>query len=723
MEHSYNIHKDRIIGEIVNLLRMSLVDENHIIRIRDALLRNNFDKALEFTEHYLLGGDYKRKVVQFIQQLHGDMNRMFSLGSTGLIPRSTMRSRSRDATPSILKGATPIMRHHEPRFQGHALSVPQIPHYVPPIISDPVSPQVRPHIVSPSMVSPHRPLVSPSDKFHGRVPHRLPPHRTHGHSVVVSDIQRFVNAQKIGYQMHPNYAVAYGELTSDKCQKLSHWIWYVFPQLAGLIPNPSPINQYFSIRDIDEAIAYLKDDYLRDNYIKICTVVLNCFQKGNTLNDIFGPDDKKVISSATLFLRAATRANDNDVYQAIIELFMAMGLDKTDMKTNDLLDKHVVSPQIYPAGRQGIRPFVPSHTPDVPGMFPGPPPGVAGMFPSHTPGVPGMFPGSSPGVPGMFPGPPPGVPGHGAHPVFAFMQNFGNTCFASSAIVMLKQIPGLVFTERTVTTVYGTEYALITRQMINDLFIVASRGGNPYVIGRQDDARGFIMHIIDFVPQDNRGSIELQHEELFAITHGVDMHQIMRADGTEYIEHQRSINPIFVPIDRGNLRRPVQELIDRMINFRPSNARRFETDGLYYMRGDDRININPQIEYHTSTADRFHTPKYFMCALNIFGHGGGDVVGNKYNATPDGILNNIRMNGRDYEPISIICHIGNQLGSGHYVNYVRGAEREWLRHDDGPRTITVTHGINFRDTPYVILYNRLQDGAGRKKYKKYMLKK
>ena len=61
------------------------------------------------------------------------------------------------------------------------------------------------------------------------------------------DLDRFLNAQEGSYE------TALDELQSG--HKRSHWIWFIFPQIAGL--GRSPTAQHYAIRSLDEAQAYL----------------------------------------------------------------------------------------------------------------------------------------------------------------------------------------------------------------------------------------------------------------------------------------------------------------------------------------------------------------------------------------------------------------------------------------------------------------------------------
>jgi uncharacterized protein (DUF1810 family) len=104
------------------------------------------------------------------------------------------------------------------------------------------------------------------------------------------DLKRFVNAQA------PVYPRVLSELRQG--QKQSHWMWFIFPQLAGL--GHSPMAQRFAIRSRGEALAYLGHPVLGPR-LRECTALVNAVE-GRTIGEVFGsPDDLKFCSSMTLF--------------------------------------------------------------------------------------------------------------------------------------------------------------------------------------------------------------------------------------------------------------------------------------------------------------------------------------------------------------------------------------------------------------------------------------
>jgi uncharacterized protein (DUF1810 family) len=104
------------------------------------------------------------------------------------------------------------------------------------------------------------------------------------------DLSRFVRAQD------ENYADALAEVAAGR--KRSHWMWYVFPQFAGL--GTSETSQYFAIKTLAEARAYLDHPILGPRLTEIAEAAAAL--SGRSARDIFGsPDDVKLRSSATLF--------------------------------------------------------------------------------------------------------------------------------------------------------------------------------------------------------------------------------------------------------------------------------------------------------------------------------------------------------------------------------------------------------------------------------------
>lgn len=123
------------------------------------------------------------------------------------------------------------------------------------------------------------------------------------------DLQRFIDAQ----------ARVYDDVLRELMQgrKRSHWMWFVFPQIAGL--GSSPTAQAYAIGSLAEAKAYL-DHPLLGQRLRDCTRLVNATPH-TTAHDIFGsPDDLKFRSSMTLFSEAADNAGP---FQEALQRFYA----------------------------------------------------------------------------------------------------------------------------------------------------------------------------------------------------------------------------------------------------------------------------------------------------------------------------------------------------------------------------------------------------------------
>jgi uncharacterized protein (DUF1810 family) len=108
------------------------------------------------------------------------------------------------------------------------------------------------------------------------------------------DLERFVSAQKAVYPR------VLRELRAG--DKESHWMWFVFPQIAGLGRSPTSVR--YAISSLDEAKSYLAHPVLGPRLEECTKLVLET--EGRTAREIFGPvDEMKFRSSMTLFMKAA----------------------------------------------------------------------------------------------------------------------------------------------------------------------------------------------------------------------------------------------------------------------------------------------------------------------------------------------------------------------------------------------------------------------------------
>lgn len=120
-------------------------------------------------------------------------------------------------------------------------------------------------------------------------------------------LERFIEPQEQDYEQ------ALKEIRNGR--KVSHWIWYIFPQLRGL--GKSYMSDYYGIRDLDEAKAFLQDPYLGKHLQKISEALLN-LDNDNATQIMGRPDDMKLKSSMTLFVCADP---ENAVFEKVLEKF------------------------------------------------------------------------------------------------------------------------------------------------------------------------------------------------------------------------------------------------------------------------------------------------------------------------------------------------------------------------------------------------------------------
>ncbi|MDQ0619144.1 DUF1810 domain-containing protein [Arthrobacter globiformis] len=136
------------------------------------------------------------------------------------------------------------------------------------------------------------------------------------------NLERFVAAQNDG----ATYAHALEELRAGS--KRSHWMWFVFPQIAGL--GQSATSRRYAIASLEEARAYLQHPVLGPRLIECATAVDNVGNRGAA--EIFGGiDARKLQSSMTLFLRAAP---DEQVFRRVLEHYFG---GEADAATDGLL--------------------------------------------------------------------------------------------------------------------------------------------------------------------------------------------------------------------------------------------------------------------------------------------------------------------------------------------------------------------------------------------------
>lgn len=128
------------------------------------------------------------------------------------------------------------------------------------------------------------------------------------------DLQRFVEAQDVG----GSYDSALAELRAG--HKRSHWMWYVFPQIAGL--GRSAMAQRYAIADLAEATAYLSHPVLGPRLTDCVRVLLD--QPDADPQDVLGGiDATKLRSSLTMF----ERASDEPLFGQLLDAWYAARRD------------------------------------------------------------------------------------------------------------------------------------------------------------------------------------------------------------------------------------------------------------------------------------------------------------------------------------------------------------------------------------------------------------
>lgn len=130
------------------------------------------------------------------------------------------------------------------------------------------------------------------------------------------DLERFVAAQDAG----GIYQQAVAEL--GRGAKTSHWMWFVFPQIAGL--GRSPAAQHYAISSVAEARAYLAHPVLGPRLAECAEIVAGL--TGRTAEQIFGGIDAvKLRSSMTLFLLADP---DQPAFRQVLDQFYGGAMDE-----------------------------------------------------------------------------------------------------------------------------------------------------------------------------------------------------------------------------------------------------------------------------------------------------------------------------------------------------------------------------------------------------------
>lgn len=135
-----------------------------------------------------------------------------------------------------------------------------------------------------------------------------------------TDLGRFLTAQE------SNYQDAFNEIKNGR--KETHWMWFIFPQIAGL--GSSDTAKFYAIQDRREAELYLKHPVLGERLIEISELLLQI--KNSSAYEIFGsPDDLKLRSCMTLF------NNLQDTYPVFQEVIDQYFDGQQDERTLDFI--------------------------------------------------------------------------------------------------------------------------------------------------------------------------------------------------------------------------------------------------------------------------------------------------------------------------------------------------------------------------------------------------
>ncbi len=135
-----------------------------------------------------------------------------------------------------------------------------------------------------------------------------------------NSLKRFTDAQE------DSFTRAFSEIQQGR--KQSHWMWFIFPQIAGL--GFSDTSRYYALKDLKEAAGFLKHPVLGSRLINISHELLKL--KTNDAHRVFGsPDDLKLKSSMTVF---SMLPEADPVFQLVLDKFFN---GEKDIKTLRLI--------------------------------------------------------------------------------------------------------------------------------------------------------------------------------------------------------------------------------------------------------------------------------------------------------------------------------------------------------------------------------------------------
>ena len=138
-------------------------------------------------------------------------------------------------------------------------------------------------------------------------------------------LNRFIEAQMATYEG--------AMLELARGRKESHWIWYIFPQITGL--GRSETTKLYSIKSLEEALAYLEHPVLGQRLIEACEILLSL--RDASIDEVMGfPDDLKLLSSMTLFEAVS---DSNSIFSEVMETYFNNERDKTSIGIIESMSK------------------------------------------------------------------------------------------------------------------------------------------------------------------------------------------------------------------------------------------------------------------------------------------------------------------------------------------------------------------------------------------------
>ena len=134
-----------------------------------------------------------------------------------------------------------------------------------------------------------------------------------------SNLNRFLAAQENDYEQ------ALAEVKSGR--KRSHWMWYIFPQFAGL--GRSETSKFYALKSLSEAQEYLEHSILGSRLCEITNALLEI--ENTNATQVFGnPDDLKLKSCMTLF--SVVDESDDNIFKKVLEKYFEGHFDKKTLK-------------------------------------------------------------------------------------------------------------------------------------------------------------------------------------------------------------------------------------------------------------------------------------------------------------------------------------------------------------------------------------------------------